>query len=241
MIRLKTTAFTLIELLVVLGVLLVIGLLAFPFMIAQAEKGRTAACVVKLRNLAVVVTQFRTERNQRMWNLKPVTDGGEGGTPPVVSFYRHGLIGSASEMCCPSATSPSATASEKRAWTTGGTGSPDFVRNIATEPLSYAVNGQAFYQYSVYRNSATTVTSFHYYNGHESKLPLFMDGKVFQLNQTSWQFPTRFNRLALRHQDRCNVLFLDGHVESLNRHGVERLDPHGGKSPAWLRDFGVVD
>lgn len=239
--RPASKAFTLIELLAVLGVLLVLGLLGFPFLLGQAEKGRTAACIVKLRNLAVVMTQFRTERNQRMWNLKSVAEGGEGGAPPAVVFYRYGLIRSASEMCCPSATSPSATDPKKKAWTSGGTGSPDFVRNIATEPLSYTVNGQAFYQYSVYRNSATKVTSFYYYNGHESKLPLFMDGKIFQLNLNSWRFPMRLNYMVLRHQDRCNVLFLDGHVESLDQRGVEQIDPHGGKNPAWLRDFGVVN
>ncbi|HWL52168.1 MAG TPA: prepilin-type N-terminal cleavage/methylation domain-containing protein [Chthoniobacteraceae bacterium] len=239
--RPKQKGFTLTEMLIVVGVLLVLGLLGFPVIVAQAEKGRTAACVVKLRNLAVIMTQFRTERSQRMWNLKAVADGGEGGAPPVVTFYRYGLIRSASAMCCPSAVDPSAANPERKAWITGGTGSPDFVRNIASEPLSYAVNGQAFYQYSAYRNSSVTVASFHYYNGHEGKLPLFMDGKVFQLNQTSWQPPMRFTRLALRHQDRCNVLFMDGHVESLDRRGAERLDPHGGTSPAWLKDYGVAD
>ncbi len=231
----KQKGFTLIEMLVVLGVVLIVILLAFPVIIGQAEKGRSAACVAKLRQLAVVMIQFRTERNQRMWDLKSVADGGEGGVAPAVAFYRHGLIRSGKEMCCPSATTIG-----KKAWKTGGSGSPDYMNNIANELVSYSVNGLAFYHFSPWRTSII-VTSFQYYSGHESQTPVFMDGIAFQLNRTAWEFPLRFSRLDLRHQNRCHVMFMDGHVEALDRQGVGQLDPNGGKNPAWLTEFGMVD
>lgn len=223
-----------LELLVAIAIVIVLVALGLPVITRHIEQGRASACMGKLRNLAITMTHFRTERGQKMWDLRTVAAGGEGSITPVQIFYRYGLVESASELCCPSATNAA-----NGAWTTGGSGSTDYVAKIANQYMSYAVNGIAFYQGSPWKMTNVPMTSYLYFSEVESKTPLFLDGHVFQLNATSWQPAMRFTRIAMRHQEHCNVLFLDGHVESLSRSQVERLDPYGGTNPAWVRDFGV--
>lgn len=227
----KRAAFSLVEILVSLGVIAILTALVVPTVSRQLEKGRSTACVANLRNLAVVMAQFRAERDQRMWNRNPVAEGGDGDIAPARIFYRYELISSAKEMRCPAATT-----SAQGAWKTGGTGTQEYVENLADQYVSYAVNGIAFYQNHPYMMSTSPLRSFLQFSEGESKTPLFMDGTHYQLNDTSWR--TRFNRLDLRHDEKCNVLFLDGHVETLNRQAAEQLDPYGGTNPRWMKDFG---
>ncbi len=226
--------FSLTELMVIIGVGLLLAALALPVFNQQVEASRAASCVTRLRHLGVVTTLFRGERNQRLWDLRSVSDGGEGGITPATIFYRYGVMESAIELCCPSATTV-----KDGAFLTGGTGSPAFMAAVATQPISYAVNGMAFYQGTPWKLTSQPITHYTFFSGHEARVPLFMDGGVYGLNATSWQPPMRFTRLALRHRERCNVLFLDGRVEARDYDGVARLDPYGGKNPAWLKDFGV--
>lgn len=223
--------FSLVEILVSLAVIAILTALVVPTVSRQLEKGRATACVAKLRNLAVVMTQFRAERDQRMWNRAPVSDGGEGDIAPTRAFYRYDLITNARELQCPAATT-----SAHGAWKTGGTSTPDYMENIADVYVSYSVNGIAFYQNSPYMMSTSPLRSFLQFSEGESKTPLFMDGNHYQLNDLSWR--NRFSRLELRHGEKCNVLFLDGHVETLNRQAAGQLDPYGGTNPRWMKDFG---
>jgi prepilin-type processing-associated H-X9-DG protein/prepilin-type N-terminal cleavage/methylation domain-containing protein len=229
----RERGFTLVEILVSLGVLAILAALVVPTMTRQLEKGRSAGCVAKLRKAAEVMARFRIERDQQMWNRTPVNEGGEGDLPPVRIFYRYALVANAKEFQCPSATT-----SAQGAWKTGGTGTAEYVANIAEPYVSYSVNDIAFYRNSPYMMSTSPLHNFLQFSGGESKTPIFLDGNHFQLNQNSWKPASRFDRLMLRHEGRCNVLFLDGHVESLDRAGAERLDPHGGTNPRWLQDFG---
>ncbi len=231
--RARNAGFSLTELMIIIGVGLLLAALALPVINQQVEASRTAACVAQLRHLSVVMTLFRGERNQRLWDLRAVDEGGEGGIPPATVLYRYGMIEEARELCCPSATTAA-----KGAWKTGGTGSPAYLATVATRYVSYGVNGIAFYQSTPWKMTAN-VSHYTFFAGSEARVPLFMDAIVFQLNATSWQPSMRMTRLALRHRERCNVLFLDGHVESLDLAGTTRLDPYGGKNPAWAKDFGV--
>jgi prepilin-type processing-associated H-X9-DG protein/prepilin-type N-terminal cleavage/methylation domain-containing protein len=225
--------FTLVEIFVAIGVIAILAALLVPMASRQVESGRSAKCLGNLRNLAMVMSQFRTDRNQILWNRAAPADGGEGDIAPTRAFYRAGVIGSAKELRCPAATT-----SAQGAWKTGGTGTQDYMDNVANQFVSYAVNDIAFYQNFPYMMSSTPIKTYWHFSGHESRTPIFMDGTFFQLNDNTWRNDRRFERLALRHQDHCNVLFLDGHVESMNREAVKLIDPYGGTNPRWWSDFG---
>lgn len=225
--------FSLVELMVVIGIIAVLALIAVPVGSKMVEKGRAAKCLAKMRSLGAVMSHYRLERNQRMWRFKSVENGGEGEIAPVRIFFRYGLVHHATEMCCPEATT-----AEKGAWLTNGDGTKEYKENIATQYVSYSVNGVAFYANTPYYMSTSPLTNYLQFEGNESRTPLFMDGTFFQLNENSWKKNDRFNRLALRHNNRCHVLFMDGHIEALDRRGVELVDPFGGYNKFWLRDFG---
>ena len=231
--RASLSGFSLVELLVVIGILAVLALLVLPVFTKMAERRRSLQCLEKLRNLGVVMNLYRAERNQRMWKFTSTDQGGEGQIPPVRIFYRYGLISHASEMCCPKATTEA-----EGAWKTGGTGTPEYNNNIGEQYVSYTVNGCAFFQSTPYNMSTQPLRSFLQFEGNEARTPLFMDGTFFQLNDNTWRKEQRFERLALRHDNKCHVLFLDGHVESLDRRGLELLDPYGGYNQSWMRNFG---
>lgn len=228
-----SAAFSLVEIFVAVGVIAILTALVIPAASRQLEQGRSTACLAALRNLAGVMGNFRADRDQRLWNRSSAAEGGEGDVAPARAFYRQGVIGSARELRCPAAVSGA-----QGAWQTGGTGTQDYMDNIANQHVSYAVNAIAFYQSSPYMMSSTPITTFWHFSGHESRTPLFMDGTYFQLNDSTWRKDERFARLALRHNERCNVLFLDGHAESMTREAVGRIDPYGGTNPRWWSDFG---
>lgn len=227
-------AFTLIELLVTIGIIAILMAIIFPVLGSLRERGDSVACVSSLRNLGVVMAQFRGERNQRMWDLNPTSDSFDGSQVPAEIFYRMGLIESSKEMLCPSAET-AATGALK----IGGSSA------IANEFSSYIVNGFAFYTSGPTGTYWPSIkypapTSFLYFSNGESKTPSFMDGmKSSQLNWNSWQPDMRLTRLSLRHQGRCNVLFLDGHVGSLDHEGLVKLDPFGGNNPDWKAAYGL--
>lgn len=235
--RPRPQGFSLVEILAAVAIASVLAALLIPAVTRQIEKGRQTACVTKLRNLASVVSQFRAERNHVLWNRNPTTEeGGEGDIAPARIFHRYGLIDSGKDMQCPAATN------EKHgAWKTGGSGTPDYVHNIANQYVSYSVNDIAFYRNSPepYDPNNPVIQTYWHYSGRENITPIFVDGTHFQLNKNSWKIASRFTRLALRHQEQCNVLFLDGHVESMNRYAAERIDPYGGTNPKWMQLYGV--
>lgn len=228
-------AFTLIELLVTIAIIAILMAIIFPVLGNMRERSRSMACISNLRNLGVVMAQFRSERKNRLWNIDPLSDGYDDQSAPATIFYKLGLIASSKEMRCPSATTAAT-----GAWKNGGSGSPEFMRDISDQYSSYAVNGLAFYHSGVtWPIQRAAIQSFTYFFGGESKTPSFMDGRAFQLNSTSWQPPLRYSRLSLRHAGRCNVVFLDGHAESLDQAGVENLDPYGGRNPFWTEVYGA--
>lgn len=225
--------FTVVEIFVAIGVIALLASMLVPLLSRQVESGRSAKCVGNLRSLATVMTQFRADRNNIMWNRAESDEGGEGNIAPARAFYRAGLIGSAKELRCPAATT-----SAQGAWKTGGNGTQDYLDNVANQFVSYAVNDIAFYQGSPYMMSTTPIKNYLHFSGHESRTPLFMDGTFFQLNDNTWRGEKRFEKLALRHQGHANVLFLDGHVESVDRDAAKMIDPYGGTNPRWWTDFG---
>ncbi len=211
-------AFTLVEILVSLVVVAILLGLLLPVVSRQTEAARGAACVVTLRNLGVAVRLWRNENSERLMEI---------GHRPSRYLFDAGALPHAETLRCPSRTTP-----EKGAWfdITVSWGSAYQIAFL-NQPISYGVNSFAFFQSTPPGWGSTMTSTLRMFQGREHRVPLFLDAKAWQLNASVWPGEARFNRIILPHQGRCNVLFLDGHVETLAREELLALNPLGEAKP----------
>jgi len=210
--------FTLVEALVIAGVLAVLAALLFPVVKRQMELGKATACVARLRSLGNAVRLWRVENNDM---LAPSTTTLS--WRPSRHLFEAGVITSAAEMCCPAVNTV-----QKGAWydvtSKGGTYHTAFLN----QPVSYGVNTIAFNRTTPKGWGVEVLSSYKVFLGKESHVPIFFDARAWQVNSTAWSDPAqRLERMHFPHGEHCNVLFLDGHVESLDRQGVLALNPLG--------------
>jgi len=203
---------SLVEILVVATVLGIVIALLLPAISQAIETSRSTKCIGKLRQLGVNIRVWRTENNERL--MPPLETASR---RPSRYFFDGGVIQLAEEMQCPTSTTAS-----RGAWLDGGNGSAKYRAQFDHHFISYGVNPYAFYQTSHYGMT----TSFRVFQGRESKVPQVMDATAWQINLKAWSDP--LSRIAPRHQKKANVLFLDGHVDSLGSDAILNLSPIGG-------------
>ncbi|HWL54675.1 MAG TPA: prepilin-type N-terminal cleavage/methylation domain-containing protein [Chthoniobacteraceae bacterium] len=217
--RPAASGFTLVEVIVAIGVLIILAALILPVTLRQMEAGRSAACVAKLKNLGVAIRLWRNENNDALVPSTNVL-----AWRPSRHLYEAGAISSPVEMMCPSVNTLA-----KGAWA-------DVVNNWGSayqiafynQPISYGVNTIAFNQSTPKGWGSNITSSYRMFIGKESHVPIFFDSKAWQANSTVWaDNELRLGRFAFPHSNRSNVLFLDGHVEGLDRQGVLALNPLG--------------
>ncbi len=210
-------AFTITELLIVIGVIIILCALAAPVLMRGIEQSRAVECVAKLRHLAVVHREWRMENNEQLWN-QTILD-----VRPSRILWDAGKIRSAAEMQC-----PSAKRSDQKAWidSPGGALTTPYKREFTATLISYGTNRFAIDRTPVSGTNKMR-TSYREYLGVESKVPLFADGTIWNLDRTTWNDHTERSRVDRRHGGKANVAFLDGHVESLDKAGVLGLSPVG--------------
>lgn len=217
--RPKPAGFSLVEAIVAIGVLMILAAFILPATLRQMEAGRSAACVAKLRNLGVAVRLWRNENNDALAPSTTVLSW-----RPSRHLYETGAITSPLDMMCPSVNTLA-----KGAWV-------DVVNNWGStyqmafydQPVSYGVNTIAFNQSTPKGWGSRTTSTYKMFLGKESHVPIFFDAKAWQANSTIWaDNELRLNRFTFPHANRSNVLFLDGHVEGLDRQGVLALNPLG--------------
>ncbi len=210
-------AFTLVEALLVITVLAVLAILLASVGGRQRENSRSVVCLAKLRHLGLVHRMWRVENNDHFApNLS------EAGLRPSRYLYRAGLISGPEEMRCPSAVTL-----EQQAWIERNPPANDaYTRAFLNQTISYGVNALAFYQANVViNNKRTQLPSFRVLLGRESGVPLFFDSKNWQLDSSFWGDGKQVNYFIFRHQQKANVVFLDGHAEPLDRAQVSKLTP----------------
>ncbi len=223
--RYSTAAgFTLIEAILAVAVLAILAAFILPASLRQMEAGRSASCVAKLRNLGIAVRLWRNENNDALAPSTTVLSW-----RPSRHLFETGAINSPVDMMCPSINTMA-----KGAWSdvTTNWGSAYQIA-FYEQPVSYGVNTIAFNQGTPKGWGSKITSTYKMFIGKESHVPIFFDSRAWQANSTVWaDHNLRLSRFAFPHRNRSNVLFLDGHVESLDQQGIIALNPLG--------DFGKV-
>ncbi len=179
--------FTLKELLLsltILGALLLLGLGAAN----RARQGAQAThCVSRLRELWSAWSVYSVESNGRLYQ----------GTQTWITSMNatsSRVLQAPSQTMCPATTPQSADVYFLK------------LQNWLNEPIGYTANFYALYATpGVHHASQFT---------RLSTSPLFLDGKVYAISPAAWRNPQdRIARVAFRHNNRANVVYLDGHIE----------------------------
>ncbi len=209
----RCSGMSVLEVLIALGIVALLVILTLQGTRALTEGSRSVACIAKLRNLHVIYSAFRADYRDRLY---------QGTQTYIPVLYLSGGLKDASETRCPSTIAGGADTFKIGSFL----GAPgEVVLGWVNQPIGYAINSFLFYQNSYPKHFVPQVKHLSAFVGHESKTPLFMDGRVYGLNQGAWDGEKRLDRLAFRHGGRANILFLDGHVESVSREEALLLDP----------------
>ena len=212
----KKTAFTLIELLVVIAIIAILAAMLLPALSKAREKARSISCVSKMNNVGKAILLYRDDFEDQMVSHNVDTTGtnatygkewgwsqllgslsylGGGGSSPDAAMY----------MC------PSSLAHQQpyfgrtygcMTYFNAGWGkySIDLKQGIVNR---YGQSNIAIVADSGYALPVSTVE-----NGYT---PGASRNRIYH-NGSDKAYPLPY----ARHLDRCNTLFLDGHIESLS-------------------------
>lgn len=216
----RKEGWTITELLVVVGTLAVLVAILVPVVSRQVEASRSIGCTANLRGLGNVFQMWRSENGGVL--APPLA---EVPNRPSRHFFEAGLIDGPYLFICPSAATL-----DEGAWIDASSGSTPYRRLFSTMPISIGINALVMYETYIPGNGVNKSLWTVFEN--EPEVPLFMDTTAFQMNRNAWLNPER-DRIAVRHQGKANVIFMDGRVESLDREGLSTLHPLGDESRTY--------
>lgn len=204
----SNAAFTLIELLVAIVIVVVLAILIVPVANRMVEKSRSGVCVGNLRGIGAAMLLYAGENNGRLpavysiasdqtWSMF-LTEGG---------YLPNTNNGDASVLLCPS--------QQPKRWR-----SPSLTYGMRLPP-QHDWYGSS-YIYNVAGGEVRDLEGADY--GSASKFMILGDSvytgaSAFEANKQSYYFLTRSpdsHAIHLRHNNRGNFLFADGHIESMS-------------------------
>ncbi len=201
--------FSLVEALVTLAVLAVIVALLLPVASRARESAQQVECITRLKHLWNGWMHHREVRKDLLYT---------GGNAWLYEMAETRGLVTGEETICPSALDVKSGAYFYPNPYSGHIGLVRHWSGPPAKPIGYTVNNWAFYAGSGI-SSAKRFTKL-------STTPLFFDGTVYGLSAAAWNDKELLiRRVAFRHNGVANFLFLDGHVESLDRERVKLLDP----------------
>jgi prepilin-type N-terminal cleavage/methylation domain-containing protein/prepilin-type processing-associated H-X9-DG protein len=184
--HIRSAAFTLIELLVVMAIIATLAALVVPMLFRSTEVADRASCTNNLKQIYQALVVYRSEKGKNRYY--PRYDGKKF----IAALYRKGVLEDAAVLICPSTDDDN-----NKGEDLGGMGS-DTRAEVPQGTVSYAGRRNA-------RNSTFTITKARMKKTPITQIAVAGDGLVRV--EDGWLFP---------HGDQVIVLFLDGHVETLD-------------------------
>ncbi|MHC5039887.1 MAG: type II secretion system protein [Planctomycetota bacterium] len=201
---LRAKAFTLIELLVVMAIIATLAALVVPMLIRSTEVADKATCTSNLKEIYKALVTYKMEKGKN--RFFPRYDGKRF----VASLYRKGILEDARVLNCPSTGHENGKGEDL-----GGMGS-DARAEVPAHAVDYAGRRNA-------KGSAYTIAKARMKKTPVTEIALASDGLVRV--EDTWEFP---------HASLVLVLYLDGHVESLDiedeLNGVKKIG-EGAEKP----------
>ncbi len=203
---------TLTELLFVIAAMVVLMALTIPAMRGMYEDSKRAACVNNLRNIGVIFHQYAAERNGVVRFLRD----GSGSVMWYNELKRTaGLTeeGAQKAFSCP-----------KTPWRDAGSW---WCYGMRLGYLTESISKDPGYPVERSEDGKTATYGFRLSKVAEPSAFFLMSDSATAAGKQSFRIADRklySGGVILRHREQANVLFLDGHVESLHGGGLKRLN-----------------
>ncbi|MBM3500345.1 MAG: DUF1559 domain-containing protein [Armatimonadetes bacterium] len=205
--------FTLIELLVVIAIIAILAAILFPVFARAREKARQASCQSNLKQIELAWLMYAQDYDER---VMPAWHGGPAGSGACSTWWHAGIIDPYTKnrqlLICPSETALYANA------TNYGYNNRVVSNNEGAYPAKgcYAQGGMALAKFNAPAQTGVFGDAYAWcpWNGN---------------GNGQWGFqPTGFDTCGasqLRHNEKCNVAFADGHVKTLGQQGLAPGSP----------------
>ena len=222
----KSSKFTLIELLVVIAIIAILAAMLLPALSAARERARTASCVSNMKQLGLATTMYsdaydeytmmRGYDNSSRWMqlldaFVPTIDRGKGigvmlpvlGCPSDTNFNYTYVSGSGAS---------------------NGNNNPSFGLTDKASTSS-AANGPKYTLAQIKEPAQRVYFTDTFHKGSS-------DDPQSQLGDVSYMIAGGTS-IASRHANGCNVLWMDGHVTSLNKEERQEIVNNRGSGDKY--------
>jgi prepilin-type N-terminal cleavage/methylation domain-containing protein/prepilin-type processing-associated H-X9-DG protein len=230
-------AFTLIELLVVIAIIAILAAILFPVFAQAREAARTSSCLSNTRQIGTAMQMYLQDYNETFHKGSGIVTAGDNGFGPnnnIVgwtnwAWYYGPYIKNIGIFDCP--TSPDKTDDLTRVnWANDGNYGYNYsglTRDEGTAPRSLA-------------EILAPADTFVFFDAGDVQVragtndwPGLLEELDLNLNCDANQIGTVYTKeCALRHRQRCNVTFADGHSKSVT--WTQLLTRNADNVPPWM-------